>query len=103
MSANINTEEILKNQKLMDEHIQEQSVQIKQLTGLVQSLLNIVEIQPKQINLAVLVNETGKCRQTIRAHLLSKYEPEKDFYIKNGSILIDSNIVPLIKEHYAKK
>lgn len=83
--------------------IDEQNFEIKSLRLSVEALLKIVTHTSSKISLSTLARELKKPNQTIRQHLISRYEPEKDFKKENGTIMLNSNIVPLIKEYYENK
>lgn len=94
---------ILKEQECTKLLIKEQSQEIKSLRLAVESLLKVVTLYPSKISLSSLAKDLNKPNQTIRQHLISKYEPDKDFKKEDGTIMININIVPLIKEYYRGK
>ena len=88
---------------ILENNIKKLDLKIEDLTSLVKILLTTITKQPSFTTLSLLAKELNKSRSTIRHHLLNNYEPEKDFKQENGSIRIDSAIVPLIKDYYEKK
>lgn len=63
----------------------------------------LISEKPKYTSLSSLSFELNKSNQTIKYHLLTNFEPEKDFMKRNGKIYVDSQIVPQIRRHYEKK
>ena len=76
MSQAPDINKILKEQ---NQKIDEQSHEIKKLTGLVYTLVKTFEAQPKYISLATLCHDMNIKRQTLYAHILNNYEPDVDF------------------------
>lgn len=76
---------------------------LKENNFLLKKIFNLIEKEPKFIQLTQLSEELKKSNQTIKYHLISNYEPEKDFKKKNGKIYIDNRIVSSIRRHYEKK
>lgn len=77
--------------------------QVESLTYTVESLVDIIKKQPEFLPISTLVSHTKKTRQTIRNHLINNYEPEVDFKIQNGKILIASKVFVAIREYYDNK
>lgn len=84
----------------LEEMINNQTSLIKKLSAEVQELIaQRVEFTA----LSTLSNSIKKSNQTIKYHLLTNYEPDKDFKKVNGKIYVNSQIVPRIRNYYEKK
>lgn len=84
----------------LEEMINNQTSLIKKLSTQVNELIaQRVEFIP----LSSLSNSIKKSNQTIKYHLITNYEPDKDFKKINGKIYVNSQIVPRIRSYYEKK
>lgn len=76
---------------------------IETLSNTIQSLENKICKMPSFLPLSLLIKEVGKSRQTVRSYLLNNYEPDVDFKVENGNIMIASNVFVSLKEKYDNK
>jgi len=59
---------------------------------------------PNEISLSYICDSTGKSRQTIRNYLINNFEPEVDFFKKNGKIFLTRNTaVKIVRKYNAKR
>jgi len=59
---------------------------------------------PPIVPLSQICHLTGKSRQTVRDYLINNFEPEADFYKKNGRIIIRRNAaVAIVRRYNAKR
>lgn len=84
----------------LEEMINNQTSLIKKLSAEVHEL---IAQRVEFTSLSVLSNSIKKSSQTIKYHLITNYEPEKDFKKVNGKIYVNSQIVPQIRSYYEKK
>lgn len=77
--------------------------EIKDLSCKVDELSNLLAYQPDTFTISILEQETKKSRHTLRSHLLNNYEPEKDFYIKSGKIMMNGKTFVAIRKYYDNK
>jgi len=57
---------------------------------------------PTKISLTDIARELNKSRQTIRAYVIKNFKEDFEYLVKNGKILIDVSVLPIIKAHYEK-
>lgn len=84
----------------LEEMINNQTSLIKELSLQVNEL---IAQKLEFISLTELSTSINKSNQTIKYHLLTNYEPEKDFKKVNGKIYVNSQIAPQIRSYYEKK
>ena len=58
---------------------------------------------PKSISVSEIATQTGKPRQTITAFLKSNFEPNKDFWVQNGKIMLSQTAALKILRRYNEK
>jgi len=59
---------------------------------------------PHNVPLSQICDLTNKSRQTVRDYLINNFEPEVDFYKKNGRIIIRRNAaVAIVRRYNAKR
>jgi len=90
------------NQELyhLEEMINNQTSLIKELSLQVNEL---IAQRLEFISLTELSASIKKSNQTLKYHLITNYEPEKDFKKVNGKIYVNSQIAPQIRSYYEKK
>jgi hypothetical protein len=78
----------------------EQNILLNELNS---NLKTFINLQPKFQSLSDLATNLKKSNQTIKYHLITNYEAEKDFKLENGKIYVNSQIVPQIRSYYERK
>lgn len=58
---------------------------------------------PKSISVGEIATQTGKSRQTITAFAKSNLEPQKDFWVQNGKIMLSQTAALKILRRYNEK
>ena len=84
----------------LEEMINNQTSLIKELSLQVNELISQ---RLEFISLTELSTSINKSNQTLKYHLITNYEPEKDFKKVNGKIYVNSQIAPQIRSYYEKK
>jgi len=84
----------------LEEMINNQTSLIKELSLQVNEL---IAQRLEFVSLTELSASIKKSNQTLKYHLITNYEPEKDFKKINGKIYVNSQIAPQIRSYYEKK
>ena len=58
---------------------------------------------PNEVPLSMIADNLNKSRQTIRAYIISNFEPEVDYQTKNGKIMVSKDAFVKIIGYYNAK
>jgi len=72
----------------------------QKLLKLEKAVNNLQTTKFQNIPLSFVAKELKVSRQTITYHVKANYTPEVDYFMHNNRILISTNILSSIKEHY---
>lgn len=84
----------------IEELLYEQNTLLKELAN---NIANLIDYTPSFVSLSIIAKELNKSNQTLRYHVTSHYEPQVDYKIQSGKIMINNRVLPLIRRHYEKK
>jgi len=56
----------------------------------IKTLLNIM--LPKEFSILDIARRTGKSKEAIRKYLQNHFEPEVDYFMKNGKIIVERDV-----------